>query len=43
MRKIVPIERIIEESESPSCLFVDPDDVIEVNPDDLDEDLEEED
>jgi len=40
-RKIVPIERVVEEAENPTSLFIDPDDVVEVNPDDLDELLEE--
>ena len=36
-RKIVPIERVVEEAENPTSLFIDPDDVVEVNPDDLDD------
>ncbi|MFC2020818.1 hypothetical protein ACFLU1_03380 [Chloroflexota bacterium] len=40
-RKIVPIEQIVQEAENPTSLFVDPDDVVEVNPDDLDDLLEE--
>ena len=38
MRKLVPIKRLIEESdEDGSVLFVDEDDVVELDPDELEE------
>ncbi|MFC1981008.1 hypothetical protein ACFLVN_02035 [Chloroflexota bacterium] len=40
-RKIVPIKQVVEEAENPTNLFIDPDDVVEVNPDDLDDLLDE--
>ncbi len=40
-RKIVPIEQVVEEAENPTTLFVDPDDVVEVNPDDVEDLLDE--
>ena len=47
MRKLVPIEQIIEEAEqdgiNPNYMLVDPDDVCSVNPDELALDADEED
>ena len=37
MRKLVPIRRLLEESEDGSVLFVDEDDVVELSPDELEE------
>ena len=38
MRKLVPIRRLIDESEEDgNVLFVDPDDVVSVDPDELEE------
>ncbi|MFC2038748.1 hypothetical protein ACFLUG_03145 [Chloroflexota bacterium] len=34
-RKIIPIERVVEDSDYPSALFIDPEDVIEIDPDDI--------
>ena len=42
-RKIMPIERVVEEAENPTSLFVDPDDLVEVNPADLNDMLDEDD
>lgn len=40
-RKIVPIEQVIEEAENPGSIFVDPEDLVELNPDDIDELMDE--
>lgn len=41
-RRIVPIEQVVEEAENPTTLFIDPDDVVEINPDDVEDLLDEE-
>jgi hypothetical protein len=41
-KKIVPIEQVVQQAENPLSLFVNPDDVVEVNPNDLNDLLDDE-